>query len=138
MTNTFPVALITGAARRIGANIVETLHNQNYNIILHYRSSQEDAENLANRLNQTRPNSVYLLKADLANYKILPDLIEKAGNVWDRLDALVNNASDFLCNPNRICHRNYMGRSAKQQFKSAIFSFAGCNTIFIKNQRQYY
>ena len=44
------VALITGAARRIGAAIAETLHDAGYNVAIHYRASASDAEILAAKL----------------------------------------------------------------------------------------
>ena len=40
--NLRPVALITGAARRVGAMIARTLHAGGYDLALHYRSSQAE------------------------------------------------------------------------------------------------
>ena len=40
------VALITGAARRLGAAIARTLHRAGYDIALHYRDSQAQARAL--------------------------------------------------------------------------------------------
>jgi len=50
-------ALITGAAARIGAEIARTLHSAGMNIVIHYRASAQDAEDLAAELNQIRENS---------------------------------------------------------------------------------
>ncbi|MFO1357126.1 MAG: hypothetical protein U1F75_00775 [Plasticicumulans sp.] len=41
------VALVTGAARRVGAEIVRTLHATGWRIALHYRSAAAEAETLA-------------------------------------------------------------------------------------------
>ena len=59
------VALITGAAHRIGASIARTLHGAGMNIALHFRSSRGGAEQLAAELNDIRADSVVLFQADL-------------------------------------------------------------------------
>ena len=70
------VALITGAARRIGAAIATTLHRNGANIAVHYRKSSADAEALAERLNAERPDSAALFQADLNDTEALPSLVE--------------------------------------------------------------
>ena len=43
--------LITGAAKRIGAAIVTTLHEANFNVTIHYNESHDDAiRRLAHRV----------------------------------------------------------------------------------------
>ncbi|HPF73279.1 MAG TPA: pteridine reductase [Xanthomonadaceae bacterium] len=93
------VALITGAARRIGAAIVETLHEAGYNVAIHYRASASDAEILAAKLESRRAGSTLLLPADLADTSGLAGLVEKTLARFDSLDALVNNASGFRPTP---------------------------------------
>ena len=72
------VALITGAARRVGSAIARKLHAHGFNFIIHYRHSQEQALALAQSLNQQRNNSAQTLQADLADTPQLSDLINKA------------------------------------------------------------
>ena len=48
------VALITGAAKRIGAEITKTLHAHGMNVVIHYHSSHEAAEKLCVALNKKR------------------------------------------------------------------------------------
>lgn len=91
--------LITGAARRIGAQIARTLHGSGMNLVLHYRNSRDDAEALRDELESRRKNSVSLRKADLSLASELPKLVEEATAVWGRLDALINNASTFYPTP---------------------------------------
>jgi len=88
-------ALITGASRRIGAVIARTLHAAGMNITLHYRGSKEEAEKLADELNQQRDNSCISIRLDLHDTAALPELIEQSQQHWQRLDLLVNNASSF-------------------------------------------
>ena len=93
------IALITGAAHRIGAEIARTLHYSGMNLALHYRNSAEAAQMLKQELEATRPNSVMLLQADLNNTSTLPKLINDITTHYGRLDLLVNNASSFYPTP---------------------------------------
>ena len=96
---TAPVALVTGSARCIGAQIVRTLHHHGMRVIIHYRGSQQEAESLAAVLNQTRPNSAALLQADLDQPAAVRQLASDALACFGQLDLLVNNASSFYPTP---------------------------------------
>jgi pteridine reductase len=93
------VALITGAAHRIGATVARTLHAEGMNIIIHYRGSREGAQALQKELNGIRPESVVLVQADLLETKKLTSLAKEAHKAWGRLDVLINNASTFYPTP---------------------------------------
>ena len=98
MTNAphVPVVLVTGAARRVGAEIARTLHGAGASVAIHYRSSAAEAEALATVLNQVRPGSAAAFAADLLDMAALPQLVESVVARFGRLDALVNNASSFF------------------------------------------
>ena len=106
------VALITGAARRVGAVIARTLHAQGMNLILHYRSSQDNAQQLQQELLAKRPDSVILVQADLLNSAKLTSTVMNSMNAWGRLDALINNASSFYPTP--------LGTISEQQWDDLI------------------
>jgi len=93
------VALITGAAHRIGARIARTLHAEGMDIVVHYRHSASAAEALRDELQALRPDSVLLLQADLHQVAMLPRLIERVRDWRGGLDLLVNNASSFYPTP---------------------------------------
>jgi pteridine reductase len=93
------VALITGAAHRIGAGIARMLHNHGMNVVLHYRNSRTDAETLQTDLLAQRENSVLMVKGDLQSIHDLGNIIKKAATEWGQLDLLVNNASVFFPTP---------------------------------------
>ena len=93
------VALVTGSARRIGAEIARRQHAAGYDLALHYRGSANDAQALATELEAVRANSTLLLQADLAEFDRLPELVAKTIGRFGRLDALVNNASGFHPTP---------------------------------------
>jgi len=94
-----PVALITGAARRLGAAIARHLHGAGYDLALHYRGSAVEMRALAAELDASRAGSVLTLQADLAEFDRIPELVAQAIGRFGRLDALVNNASGFAPTP---------------------------------------
>lgn len=87
--------LITGGAKRIGAACANLLHESGFNVLLHYRSSERNAQQLCDRLNSIRPDSASMFKADLAIRAELLELANYAKTTWGGIDALVNNASSF-------------------------------------------
>jgi pteridine reductase len=91
-----PVVLITGAARRVGAEIARTLHAAGANLVLHYRASAQDAERLAADLNARREKSALAIRRDLLDLAGLAGMVAEAVAHFGRLDALVNNASSFF------------------------------------------
>ena len=97
--NSNQVALVTGAARRIGAEIVRKLHSESMNVILHYNNSKEAAEALANELNQQRANSIVVTQFNLIDIDQLESFKKDILSHWGRLDVLVNNASTFYPTP---------------------------------------
>lgn len=93
------VALITGAAQRVGAVVAETLHGLGMRLIVHYRSSKQAAHALQEKLNAVRPDSVSLVQADLLDTAKAVSMVHHAVQIWDRLDVVINNASSFYPTP---------------------------------------
>jgi pteridine reductase len=93
------VILITGAARRVGAEIARTLHAAGGRILVHYRSSAAAAEALAEELNTVRAGSAALFAADLQQDEVPERLVAAAVARFGRLDVLINNASTFYPTP---------------------------------------
>ena len=93
------VVLITGGARRVGAEIARTLHAAGANIVIHYRSSAAAAIALADQLNRLRPRSATIHSAHLSTADAPEKLVAAALLEFGRLDILVNNASSFYPTP---------------------------------------
>jgi len=110
-------ALVTGGARRLGAAIVEALHDAGARVVIHYRASGGEAEALAARLEAARPGSAVCVQGDLVDTLGLPGLAERAAAAFGGLDLLVNNASSFYPTPfGRITERHWdelMGSNLK-------------------------
>jgi pteridine reductase len=89
------VALITGAAKRVGAAIAIRLHAEGFRIAIHYRASKAEAEQLATRLNAIRAESAAIFQADLLDIASLAPMVDSVIERFGRIDTLVNNASTF-------------------------------------------
>jgi pteridine reductase len=89
------VALVTGAARRVGAAIARRLHAAGASVALHYRGSEAEAVALEAALNALRPGSAARLRADLLAAGVCEALVALVLERFGRLDLLVNNASTF-------------------------------------------
>lgn len=93
------VAIVTGAARRIGAAIIEQLHARGLNVVIHYRGSADAARSLAATLNGRRSGSAAEVQADLAEPNAPAAISAAALDHFGRIDVLVNNASAFYPTP---------------------------------------
>lgn len=93
------VALITGAAKRLGANTAARLHQLGYTVVIHCNHSIEQANMLALRLNEIRVNSAFVVQADLSDISKINALSEYISTEFSRLDVLINNASSFYATP---------------------------------------
>jgi hypothetical protein len=89
-----PVALVTGAARRIGRAIAEELAAQGWALALHHRGSGAEAEALAREL-ALGGTPVHVLQADLQSEEQTRRLAAEVTRYFGRWDAVVNNASLF-------------------------------------------
>jgi len=93
------VALVTGAARRVGAQIATTLHAAGMRVAIHYRGSAAEAAALSNKLNEARPDSANAFQADLIERNGPAKLVENLLHWSGSLNVLVNNASTFYPTP---------------------------------------
>ena len=92
-------ALITGAAKRIGASISRNIHEAGYNVGIHYNSSEKDAKKLCEELNAKRAGSAQIFKADITKVSDAKSLVNSFLKWGGKLDLLINNASSFYPTP---------------------------------------
>jgi pteridine reductase len=91
--------LITGAARRVGAAIARALHAHGANIVVHHRSSTNEAQALVTEFEAARRGSAALVRADLLDASARMRVVDEAVRAFGRLDVLINNASSFYPTP---------------------------------------
>ena len=89
------IVLITGGAKRVGASICRLLHKNGANLMIHYRTSVNEARGLQAELNLKRANSVAIIQGDLLNLSVLPSLVQETIKHFGKLDVLINNASSY-------------------------------------------
>ncbi|MCY3796409.1 MAG: SDR family oxidoreductase [Chloroflexi bacterium] len=89
------VALITGAAQRVGRVIALELAEQGVSILVHYNSAEQSI--VRKTLHEIRTHGVaaYAVQADLSRAEGVESLLTTAVARFDRLDIVVNNASVF-------------------------------------------
>lgn len=90
-----PVALVTGAAQRIGRRTAETLHNNGYRVIIHCNRSTHAASEFCSMLNAKRSGSAHWIQADLNKMDDVARLGKEAKDMFGKINVLVNNASSF-------------------------------------------
>jgi len=120
-----PVALITGAAKRIGACITQLFHARGYRVIVHCNNSIVDAEALATGLDEIRRDSARVLQADLTNPEAVAKLSTQALDCFNRLDVLINNASSFYATEFGECNNEQWDDLIDSNLRAAFFLSQG-------------
>src|SRR5512140_2696883 len=87
-----PLALVTGAAHRLGKAFVLSLARNGYAVLLHYRTSDVQAQNTATQI-RTLGVPVYLSQADLSQPAQIANLFSFVDHIPHRLKVLVNSAA---------------------------------------------
>ncbi len=89
-----PSALVTGGAVRLGRAIAEALADAGYDLVLHYHSSADQAEESADRV-RSRGARVQTVRADLSDPKQIGLPFDAVDEAFGSLDLLVNSAAIF-------------------------------------------
>jgi len=128
------VALVTGGARRIGAEITRQLHAKGLRIILHYNSSSTEAQALADELNQQRTDSVRIFSFNLLETESTDQFIKEVVKQWGRLDVLVNNASTFYPTPMSEISSTQWDDLLGVNVKAPLFLSNSCASYLAENK----
>ena len=118
-------ALISGGAVRIGAQIVRTLHENGYKVIIHCHQSEKIAQALCHKLNSKRNNSAQVIVADLGDNKAIKKLTQKIKS----LDLLVNNASVFYPTLTENCTTEDWDKIININLKAPFFLATGLSKV---------
>lgn len=90
--------LITGAAKRMGREIALSLARSGANVVVHYRSSNKEAEKTVSEIEACGVQA-FSVAADLAEYADVKKMIEAVAKRFPPVDVLINNASVFYHTP---------------------------------------
>ena len=89
------VALVTGAAKRLGRHVALRLADQGADIAVHYGKSEAEARALVREI-EAQGRRAVAFQVDLADVQAIQCLIQKVADHFGRLDILVNSAANFL------------------------------------------
>ena len=92
------IALVTGGAKRLGKTIVHALAERGCQLVVHYHTSQTEAEETLNELH-TSGHEAIVLQADITKEADVENMIKQAVERFGRIDVLVNNAAVFYRTP---------------------------------------
>tara|TARA_B100002052_G_scaffold140271_1_gene128563 strand:+ start:6010 stop:6777 length:768 start_codon:yes stop_codon:yes gene_type:complete len=87
--------LITGAGKRIGADIAIFFAKNNWNVGLHYNNSKKEVKNLSLEIKEKFNVKTSIIKADLSNFKQLNQVIPLVAKKLGPINCLINNAASF-------------------------------------------
>ena len=105
------VAMITGATRGIGKQIALTLANEGYNIVLNYRTENDELKQLKNEIENKKVKCL-TVQGDVTNFEDCKQMIESAIKEFGKVDVLVNNAG--------ITKDMLLARMKEEDFKQVI------------------
>ena len=105
------VAMITGATRGIGKQIALTLANEGYNIVLNYRTENDELIQAKNEI-ESKNVKCLTVQGDVTNFEDCKQMIERAINEFGKIDVLINNAG--------ITKDMLLARMKEEDFKQVI------------------
>jgi NAD(P)-dependent dehydrogenase (short-subunit alcohol dehydrogenase family) len=88
------VVLVTGAGRGIGAGIAARFAEAGANVVVHYRTSEDGAKAVVRSIRE-RGGEAVALQADLVEKDQVEDMVDRALEIFDKIDVLVNNAGTY-------------------------------------------
>lgn len=105
------VALVTGGAKRVGRAVALTLAKAGMDIAFTWRNSEQEAKSLEQEI-VALGQQVIAIKVDIAQENAVEIIVENVQQKFNRLDALINNASSF--------EPSTLGTVTAQQFEKAM------------------
>jgi len=127
------VALITGAAKRLGAETTRHLHQLGFDVVIHYNNSSCAAKELADELNNRRIDSAGIISYDLNNIENISDISNFLADKFNRLDVLVNNASSFYPTPITQLKFTDYNDLINTNMTAPLFLTQACHPLLAKN-----
>ena len=152
------VALVTGSSKGIGKSIALALAKEGATVIVHYQTSEKEAEETLSAIKNYSKNS-FLVKANLRNEEDVKKMADEIFKKLGKVDILVNNVGNFIYKPitetssedfkdviesnlmsTFYCCKYFLPKMRENKFGRIIdFGCAGCDRIVIReNTTPYY
>ena len=116
---------ITGAAKRIGKEIALCFSEMGWNIIIHYNSSKNDAQVLADEINGTNPDSAITVQGNLDVKEDVEKVISEVLDGFPTIALLINNASTFYPTPIEDISEEHWDKLVGSNLKGPLFLIKG-------------
>ena len=116
---------ITGAAKRIGKEIALCFSEMGWNIIIHYNSSKNDAQVLADEINVTNSDSAITVQGNLDVKEDVEKVINEVRDAFPTIDLLINNASTFYPTPIEDISEEHWDKLVGSNLKGPLFLIKG-------------
>ena len=116
---------ITGAAKRIGKEIALCFSEMGWNIIIHYNSSKNDAQVLADEINGPNPDSAITVQGNLDVKEDVEKVINEVRDAFPTIDLLINNASTFYPTPIEDISEEHWDKLVGSNLKGPLFLIKG-------------
>ena len=116
---------ITGAAKRIGKEIALCFSEMGWNIIIHYNSSKNDAQVLADEINGTNSDSAITVQGNLDVKEDVEKVINEVRDAFTTIDLLINNASTFYPTPIEDISEEHWDKLVGSNLKGPLFLIKG-------------
>lgn len=107
------VAIVTGSAKGLGAEIARFLATDKFTVVVQYRKSIDEANKVLAEIKKNSPESI-VDHADVTDEIQVADLVDRVMKKFGRIDLLVNNVGNFIFKP--------FGKTTNLEFKDMIES----------------
>lgn len=106
------VALVTGAARGIGKEIVMKMAKEGYDVAINYRTMNNELENLKAEIENNFSVKCALVQGDVSKFEEAEKMVKETTEQLGKIDILVNNAG--------ITKDGLLMRMSKEDFESVV------------------
>lgn len=128
------VALVTGAAKRVGKVIARELAKNGCDIALHYNTSRKDALKTKEEIEKLYAVRVFPVRANLAKPKEISAMVKKVHAHFKRIDILVNSASIFNRTPFEKLNERNFDEHVSVNLKAPYLLAKACGDIMLKQK----
>ncbi len=114
------VALVTGAAKRLGRAVALRLAVEGCDLVIHYRSSEREARDTVTEVEKLGRRAL-AVSADLAQLGEIKNLFAQTTQHFGRLDILINSAANFFETPLAQITETDWDRALDSNLKAPFF-----------------